>query len=233
MKILLIEDDRTLGSTLVDILEPHYQIDWVTSLKDATTYTSLAPYQGIVADLRLPDGNSMELCQRLRKQNNSVPFLIVTGNPEECSTSESLFKGADDYMMKPFKMNEFLARLHAILRRSTHYTPDIVAAGNIEIDRVHHVISIQGKEIALRRKEFDILLLLALHVNKSLTTTRIIEILWGANSEPFSNSVEVHICRLRQTLQKAQAKPTIVTIKNFGYSLHLPNLEKDATPSPE
>ena len=219
MKLLLVEDDVSLASALLAITKRHYCIDWTPTLKDAYDAYAINTYEAIIADLGLPDGNGMELCKLVRDKGDAIPFLVLTANPDPLITS--LLNGADDYLVKPFHSHELLARIHALLRRSTHYLPDIFHVGNLEIDRVHKIVTIAGNPLTLRRKEYDILTILASHFDNPVHATVMIESVWSSAQELFSNSVEVHIFRLRHTLKLSGSTVTIKTVKNYGYKLTL------------
>jgi DNA-binding response OmpR family regulator len=219
MKVLLVEDDASLAHTLIRAAKPRYYLDWASSLNEAETAYHLNTYTCIIADLNLPDGNGMQLCNTLRQKGDTIPFLVLTADPHPLI--QSLLEGADDYITKPFHLHELFARLHAVLRRGTHYLPDTVSLGNIEVDRVHRAVSVNNNPIALRRKEYDVLVTLLNHVGKPVSSTTLIETVWDSNEEPYSNCVEVHICRLRRALKAAHGAVTIKTLKNYGYTLTL------------
>jgi len=222
MKLLLIEDDHAIATSLITSLQSQYQVDWADTIRNAETEYSINHYDCIIADLQLPDGNGMEFCRSLRTAGKHTPLVIITGNQGENKKIESLLTGADDYLTKPFLFSELHARIHAVLRRGTNYIPDILTFNNVTIDRIHRTFAIGNNLLSLTRKEFDLLLFLAERKNCPVTITALIESLWDSNHEPLSNTIEVHICRLRQKFRAAQSTLSIRTLKNYGYLLHSP-----------
>jgi len=219
MKILLIEDDAAIAASLITSLQSVYHLDWADTIKAAQNEIHVNHYNCIVADLQLPDGNCMDFCRQLRAKENHTPFLIITGNQAQSKKIEGLLSGADDYLTKPFLIAELQARIHAILRRGTSYIPDDLTFGKAIIDRINRTLSVEGSIVTLTRKEFDLLLFLAEHIEKPVAMTLLIESLWDSKHEPISNTIEVHICQLRKKFRTFHIQLSIHTLKNYGYLL--------------
>ncbi len=220
MKLLLIEDDSHLAPTLVDFLKDSYTIEWARTLKEAQDYLALSSYDCILLDLHLPDGLGEELCTLVRKQENYTPILILTGDFDVDTKVRTLLLGADDYITKPFQGVELIARIHALVRRGTTYIPTIIMVDTLEIDTVKKEVSYKNKKLVLRRKEYDILVVLARNADTVVSASVLIEYVWDNVHQPFSNTLEVHLHSLRKKLQKSGCPNLLETVRGFGYTLH-------------
>lgn len=220
MRILIIEDDPGIAQTLDDLLSPIYQIDLVDNGTDGLAKARVTEYDMILLDLGLPDMSGKEVCRKLREDGVVSPILILTARDAITDKVTALDSGADDYVLKPFSLNELTARMRAIMRRSpVGMTSNQLIWKDINLDTVTRTVTRQGKRIPLRRKEFDLLEYLLRHQGRVLTRAMIIDHLWDDNGNPFSNIVDVHIKYLRDRLEKPFDSPVIKTVHGLGYTI--------------
>jgi DNA-binding response OmpR family regulator len=220
MKILLIEDDQDLAQTLKSALVPSYVIDVAHSGQCGEEQASVNDYDVIILDLVLPDTDGVNVCSSLRKAHVTTPILILTGKLGVEDLVCALDAGADDYLTKPFKMVELLARLRALVRRGQE-RPDqpILVVEDLVLDVTTKTVVRSGKTIALRRKEFLLLEYLMRYPGKVLTRSMILDHVWESESDPITNTIDVHINCLRDKVDKPFVKPLIKTVHGLGYKI--------------
>lgn len=222
MKILLVEDDKDLALTVQYELQKHFVVDIAYTGEDGEYQAHINEYDLILLDLILPDINGMEVCQKLRENGIKTPIIMLTGQYDVDKKIESLNCGADDYIVKPFNFDELLARIRAILRRSLNLMPsNILKAHDLYLDVVKKKVFRKGKEIMLRRKEFDLLEYLMRNAGKVLTRNMILEHVWDTAYDLANNTVDVHIKYLRDKVDKGSSKKLLKTVHGFGYKLEL------------
>ncbi|WP_310417435.1 two-component system response regulator RppA [Chamaesiphon sp. OTE_8_metabat_110] len=227
MKILLIEDEPDLGSTIQKSLSHHqYIVDWAIDGQSGWEYLTIDPtiYALAIVDWMLPKLSGIELCQRLRSHNYTLPILMLTAKDRMEDKITGLDAGADDYLVKPFGMAELLARMRALQRRAPTFKPDRLQLGNMELDYGNNGILVTDKQgslsqITLTAKEFQLLEYLMQHPNITLTHERIRSRIWSIDSDAASNVVAAQIRLLRKKLSESGCSPTIETIRGFGYRL--------------
>jgi DNA-binding response OmpR family regulator len=228
-KILIVEDDRTLIETLeYNLSRQGYAILTAT---DGVTALELARQEQpdlILLDVMLPRMDGFEVCRILRREMN-VPILMLTARTEEVDKVVGLEMGADDYLTKPFSMRELLARVKALLRRvrlireemaseQGSSPPDTLFFGDLIIDLGRHEVQWAGEPIALKPKEFDLLVFLARNRGMALSRDLILERVWGWDYDGGSRTVDVHVRWLREKLEPDPANPErIVTVRGVGY----------------
>ena len=224
-KILIIEDEQNLVEALRYNLEREghqvvHAYDGLTGLKSAK---ELAP-DLVVLDIMLPGLDGFELCRLLRRDTD-VPILVLTAKGEEIDRVVGLELGADDYVTKPFSMRELQARIRNLLRRA-HSAPGaadaklgrFVTAGDLELDLEAHSASLRGEALELRRREFDLLVMLASNKGRAFTREQILDRVWGADFIGEARTVDVHIRWLREKIQSYPGVPQrIITIRGVGY----------------
>ncbi len=174
-------------------------------------------------DLKLPDLDGLDVCQRLR-QRTYVPIIIMTGAAvEEQDKVVGLRFGADDYLVKPFGLQEFCARVDALLRRNMTYTGEKdqeLRAGPLRIDREAYSVALNGAEVILTPKEFELLVALAEHPNRVRTRDFLLERVWGYSSEIRTRTLDMHVRRLREKLEEDPSEPKLIqTVIGVGYKL--------------
>ncbi|HEY1074479.1 MAG TPA: response regulator transcription factor [Patescibacteria group bacterium] len=220
MRILIIEDDRTLATSLQEQLSEVYKVDIAHTGARGQRQAEVTAYDLILLDLDLPDIHGKDVCFELRKKGIKAPVLIVTGEADIEIKTSCLDAGADDYITKPFHSQELFARIRALLRRN----PDTALSNHLrvkdlELDPATRIATRQGKTIPLRRKEFDILEYLMRNPNRVLTRDMILEYVWGDTSEPFTNSISVHIKHLRDKIDYPFEPKLIQTVHSLGYKI--------------
>ena len=222
MKILLVEDDRDLCNTVKLQLErAGYETDVCYQGQDALFYANQYPYDVIVLDRMLPQVDGLTILQGLRRKQIATPVIITTALDGVNDRIDGLDAGADDYLPKPFHPGEFTARVRALTRRGTEYTPDLLSAGNITLDRTTFELRRGPSSIRLGSKEFQMLELLMCHIGCPISTERFMERIWGYDSEVEVSVVWVYISYLRKKLTALQADVEIRASRNLGYSLEV------------
>ncbi|PSF31264.1 DNA-binding response regulator [Aphanothece hegewaldii CCALA 016] len=227
MRILLVEDEPDLGMILQKMLSREkYLVDWVQDGTTAWNYLDgqWTQYSVAIFDWLLPGISGDELCQRLRRQNCSLPVLMLTAKDRLEDMIAGLDAGADDYLMKPFVKAELLARLRALQRRSPQVQASQIRFGRLTIDYPSSTIfttNVQGQPhaIPLTANEFRLLEYFMKHPNQTLTREQILEQLWKTDAEPISNVVSARIRLLRRKLAEYECAEIIETVHGFGYRL--------------
>lgn len=215
MRALLVEDDSLLGDGIKTALEREgYTVDWFMLGREAISAIDNETFSVLILDLGLPDMDGMQVLKLLRRQS-TLPILILTARDAVEDRIGGLDAGADDYVLKPFNLQELLARLRVVMRRSEGRTSQILALGALTIDEVLHAVSWRGKDVKLGRREYALLLELARHPDRVLSRPRLENLLYGWAGEVDSNALEVHIHHLRKKLDKH----LIVNVRGIGYRL--------------
>ena len=221
MRILLVEDDPALAREIVRALErDHWLLDHVSSLADAFEAVIRFPYRAILLDRTLPDGDGIALipAARLRPSRPSVIFL--TARDELADRIEGLDAGADDYLVKPFALEELLARLRAACRRPVAgLPPDPIEVGRLSFDPVTREVRIAERTIALPRRELALLELLLRRSGRVVQRTHLDSELYGFDADVSPNALEALVSRLRRRLEDAEAGLQLRTIRGVGYML--------------
>ncbi|MFO7564906.1 MAG: response regulator transcription factor [Enhygromyxa sp.] len=216
MKILVVEDDAKLARFLVRVLvEEGYVADACAEGSEAILRAESGVYDAMVLDWMLPDIDGVSVCRSLRERACPIPIVMLTARGELRERVLGLRSGADDYVVKPFEIDELLARLDAVLRRSIR--KGLLRAGPLEIDRIERRVALEGRTLELTERERALLIHLALRADQIVTRSEILSRVWGLNFDPESNMIEVHISRLRDKLG-AHAK-MIETVRGKGYRL--------------
>lgn len=216
-KILIIEDEENIARFL-ELELKHEQFETVVAY-DGRAGLELAesePFDCILLDVMLPQLNGIEVCRRIRKTSD-VPILLITARDEVMDRVSGLDAGADDYIVKPFAIEELLARIRSILRRVQHTNKSKqLILRDLEIDVDAYEVLFENNKIELTRKEFDLLKLLVENRNHVCTRERILETVWGFDTEVETNVVDVYIRHLRSKLQTENI-PYIETVRGVGY----------------
>ncbi|MGB2925119.1 MAG: two-component system response regulator RppA [Limnothrix sp.] len=225
MRILLIEDEEDLGLAIKKVLiSEKYVVDWVTDGMQAWHYleNQWTDYSVAIMDWLLPGMSGLELCRKLRSQQNPLPVLMLTalGQPE--NRVKGLDAGADDYLVKPFVMEELLARLRALQRRSPQFQPQILTVGIFSLDPRNTLLSVQrpndkSQEIPLTVKEFQVLQYLMQNPDRIIAGSKIRQQLWDLDEEPVSNVVAAQMRLLRRKLAGYDCPCPIETVSGQGY----------------
>lgn len=221
MKVLLVEDHERLAASVVKgLTAAEFSVDHVTTLDDALSALSNNQYDGIALDLGLPDGDGMEIVKTLRERQNSVPILVITSRDGLQDRVKGLNAGADDYFLKPFEMEELIARLRALLRRPGGVLGNTLTNGNLSLDAIARQATVDEEVLILTRKELGLLELLMRRAGATVTKQAIEESLYGFNETASRNSIEVLVYRLRRKLEDSGSGPQIHTLRGIGYMLN-------------
>lgn len=214
MRILLIEDDEILGDGIVaGLKEFSYTIDWLKVGNNVDAVISSTEYDAIILDLNLPGISGFAILANIRNTGNNTPVLILTARDTLEDKVKGLDLGADDYMIKPFDLDELAARLRALIRRDHGRTHPILKFNNIEMDVAGHNVSLNKNNIELSAREFSLLQLLLENSGKVLSKRKIEDNIYAWGEEIESNSVEVHIHNLRKKI----GADIIKTVRGVGY----------------
>ncbi len=217
MRILLVEDEPGLGWAVQDHLRREgHAVDWVKRLDDAEAALKAVGYGLLLLDLHLPDGLGLNLLRSLRAGGDKLPVMILTARDQVRDRVEGLNAGADDYLVKPFDLEELTARLQAVARRYGETPSPLLTLGGLEIDQNARRLKLGGKEVKLTAREWAILDLLVKNRGTAVSKERIEEALYAFGAEVESNAVEVHVSRLRK---KLGAEQPITTLRGLGYRL--------------
>jgi DNA-binding response OmpR family regulator len=223
-RILIIEDDHDIGLLVKHSLEKDggftgvIAADGETGLGEARRQTP----DLVILDLNLPGLDGLDVCRQLRAQSGtgSVPIIMLTARVDESDKVSGLELGADDYVTKPFSVKELVARVRSVLRRSgqTPAEPRVLVAGVIELDEARRRVKIEGREVTLTRKEFDLLGDLMRHRGRVLSRSHLLERVWGYDHPGTTRTVDVHVRQLRKKLG-SPADEYIETVVGVGYRL--------------
>ena len=216
MRVLLVEDDDTLGQAVRDhVLANGHAVDWMQTAEDAALAAATVGYGLILLDLRLPDGSGIDILKNLRAANNPVPVIILTAHDQISDRIQGLNAGADDYLVKPFNLDELTARMLAVSRRYGGNSASILTIGNLEIKIADHSVLSPAGEIILSGREWAVLECLLHRSGAIISKAQIEEALYAFGSEIESNTVEVYVSRLRKKLGHNR----ISTVRGVGYKI--------------
>ncbi|MFA7087769.1 MAG: response regulator transcription factor [Patescibacteria group bacterium] len=219
MKILLIEDDQDISQSLsLSLKSSGYIIESVADGERGCFLAQTNEYSLILMDYNLPKMNGREITEKLRKEKINTPIIILSVRGEISDKVDLLTIGADDYLAKPFSFPELLARIKAILRRPEDWQGNILKFKDIELDPDKFLVTKSKQRIAMSTKEFSLLEYLLINKGRISSRQEIMESVWDANADPFSNTIEVHIKNLRRKLE-TDGQKIIFTISNRGYKI--------------
>lgn len=220
MRLLLAEDERDLSKALCAILKHNnYSVDAVYDGQDALDYGLCENYDGIILDIMMPKKSGIEVLKELRNKGVDTPVLMLTAKSEIDDKILGLDKGADDYMTKPFDMGELLARIRALTRRKSEFTPNLVTLGNLSLNKETFELSSDTSSIRLGNKEFQMIEMLMGNPNRLISTEQFMERIWGYETEAEINVVWVYISYLRKKLSNLNANLEIKATRGIGYTL--------------
>lgn len=224
MKILVIEDEVNLAETLAEILEHgNFSVDICYNGKSGWEYIQTQVYDGIVLDIMLPQMDGYEILKIMRKEQISTPVLVLTARSEMEDIVSGLDCGADDYMVKPFSVSEFLARIRAVTRRKETLIPDNLILGNLTLDKKGCSLISNDNTINLGKKEYQLMELLMSNPGQISSKDMLIEKIWGFDNDSDYNNIEVYISFLRKKLKVIDANIIISNSRGLGYYLEVLN----------
>jgi len=218
MKILIIEDEKSLADGLKKGLQYHnFCVDVTYSGEDGYLLTQQFEYDIILLDLILPDIKGEEICKKIRRERNNTYILMLTAKKETDDIVNGLNCGADDYLTKPFKFSELLARIRALIRRNSKNKENILHSFNIKLYLDGERVEVGSKDVRLTKKEFMILEYLLREKGSVLSRNQILEHAWDRNVNTFTNVVDTHIKNLRKKLGRSGSK--VETVFSSGYRI--------------
>jgi DNA-binding response OmpR family regulator len=220
MRILVAEDDPRMANVIAKGLrEQCYAVDVAMDGQAALYQASINDYDVIILDVLLPHRNGYEVCRELRGRGLAVPVLMLTARASVEDRLTGFDAGADDYLTKPFSYRELLARIRALLRRDSHLRPDVFAVEDLVIDSASHRVSRANNEIELTAKEYAFLEYLARRAGQLVSRAEIAAHVWDDSFDPFSNTIEVYMNRLRKKIDEHQSIKLLHTRRGEGYIL--------------
>ncbi|HEV3352428.1 MAG TPA: response regulator transcription factor [Acidimicrobiales bacterium] len=218
-ELLIVEDDEVIGRSLCQTLQAAgYAVRWVRTGAEATASSGM---RLVILDLGLPDIDGLDVCRRLRATEPDVEILILTARGSEIDVVVGLDAGADDYLAKPFRLAELLARVRARLRRERD-DGERIRVGPITVDRGARQAFVSGDELDLRPKEFDLLWALAEDAGRVVRRERLMDDVWDEHWQGSTKTLDVHIAGLRRKLEDAGVGQSIATLRGIGYRLDVP-----------
>jgi DNA-binding response OmpR family regulator len=227
VRLLVVEDTQDILALLrIALEEEGYAVDTADTATEGLLLARVNEYDGMVLDVMLPDGNGLEIARRLRTEGKQVPILMLTAQGQKADVVRGLDAGADDYLVKPFSIDELKARIRAMVRRGGAKRTEQLACGNVVLNRLTRQILVGGRRISLTQKELALLDVLLLNIGTPVTRTQVLEHVWERQRDPDSNVIDVMIARLRAKLRDAGATARIATERGFGFVLEEATAER-------
>jgi two-component system OmpR family response regulator len=219
MRVLIVEDEPTLGNQLKNTLESNgYAVDLATDGEDGHYMGSTENYDAVVLDLGLPEVDGLTVLDRWRKEGKVMPVLVLTARDSWSDKVAGLDAGADDYLAKPFQSQELIARLRALIRRSSGNASSELLSGEVRLDTRSGRVTLAGDPVKMTAQEYKLLSYLMHHKGKVVSRTELIEHIYDQDFDRDSNTIEVFVTRIRKKL----GQDVITTIRGLGYSLEDP-----------
>lgn len=223
MRVLIAEDDTALQTEIANALRAHgFAVDTSGDGEEALYCGNEYPLDVAILDLGLPGRNGLDVLRAWREAGRTFPVLILTARGRWQDKVTGLEAGADDYLVKPFHIEEVVARLRALVRRSAGWARPVIEAGPISIDTAAQTVTVDGQRIALTAYEYRLLEYLAMHAGEVVSKTRLGEHIYDEEMERDSNVLEVLLTRLRRKLDPDRSREPIETLRGRGYRLRLP-----------
>ena len=220
MRILVVEDDRKVAGFIeMGLREEGYAVDIAKDGDEAIVLAHVNDYDAILLDLMLPKKNGLQVASELRREGRTTPILMLTARDATEDVVRGLDAGADDYLAKPFKFEELLARLRALVRRGGATRVERLSTGPLELDRLKHQAYAGGKLLDLTPREFQLLEHFMMHRDDVVRRTELLEKVWDMHFDPESNVVDVHVGNLRRKLREAGFHGLIKTVRGVGFRL--------------
>jgi DNA-binding response OmpR family regulator len=220
VKVLIVEDQFRLGEFLQAAFnECRYTARWVRTCKDASDAIADTPFDLVVLDLGLPDGDGIDLLKEWRKSGFNEPVLILSARDSVEDRIKGLDHGADDYMPKPFSREELLARIRSLVRRQSTVKQTILEHAGIRLDLLGHTVHVNGKLVDLTSREYALLEIFMQNHGRILPRTLITDKIWESSYDVDTNLLDVYMSRLRAKLETTSGKPLFKTVRGVGYQL--------------
>jgi DNA-binding response OmpR family regulator len=229
--LLVVEDEEKIGQLLVSALEANgYRVTWRRTGTEAIKSARSGSYDLTLLDLGLPDLDGVDVCREVKRHQSHCIVVMLTARRDEMDVVEGLESGADDYLTKPFRMTELLARVRAHLRRSSagEFVSEVFHSGDLTVDPIARRCQVGDTEVALRPKEFDLLARLAAEAGRAVTRETLMDDVWDRNWFGSTKTLDVHIAAIRrkllaaaETLEPVGRVPQISTLRTHGYRLEI------------
>jgi DNA-binding response OmpR family regulator len=220
MKILLVEDDRKIASFVKKGLkEQGFTVEYSGDGDEGFHLAATQVYDAIVLDIMLPGRDGLSILRNLRERKNAVPVILLTARSALNERLEGLNLGADDYLCKPFFIEELAARIHAVARRASGETLNLLQVGDLVVNLISREVTIGETSVDLTNREFSLLELLMRSPDRVFTRTQILDHVWGYDFDPQTNVVDVYIRRLRNKVGPINGELAIETVRGVGYRM--------------
>ena len=218
MRVLIVEDDARLAELLARSLrEAAYAVDVAGDAEQGRYQAAVNDYDAMILDVGLPGASGLDLCRELRERGSRAPVLMLTARDAVRDRVAGLDSGADDYLTKPFELEELFARLRALLRRAPEIVASVFTIADLVVDTRSQRVERGGRLIPLTTKEYAMCEYLARNAGRVIGRGELCDHVWDANHDPFSNAIEVYINRLRKKVDAGAALPLIHTRRGAGY----------------
>jgi DNA-binding response OmpR family regulator len=222
--VLIVEDDKAMSVALCDGLASEgFRVLCASNGEDGLSQATERRPDVVILDVMLPRLNGLDVCRKLRAAGNDVPIVMLTARGQETDRVLGLKLGADDYVTKPFSFLELVARIEAVLRRSSGHGPGPAATeayefGDVRIDFRHHEATKSGRPVDLSPREFLLMAYLVAHRGAVITREQLLDAVWGYDSMPFTRTVDTHVAKLRKKIESDPANPRyLITVHRLGY----------------
>lgn len=219
IKLLLVEDDLSLSNSVFDFLDDFADVMQVFDGEEGLYEAESGVYDLILLDLMLPEKNGFQVLKELREKGITTPVLIMTAKESLDDKGHGFELGADDYLTKPFYLEELKMRIQALLKRSGKLSNTNIEYGNITVDTAINKVTVDGQEVELLGKEFDLLMYFLQNQNVILPKTQIFDRLWGFDSDTTLSVVEVYVSKIRKKLKDTTFTENLQTLRSVGYIL--------------
>jgi DNA-binding response OmpR family regulator len=220
MRILVVEDERKIAGFIRQGLEEQgFDVEVSANGNDAYALITTHPYDAIVLDIMLPGRDGLSILRGMREQKSAVPVILLTARTELNERIDGLNLGADDYMTKPFFVEELIARIHAVARRAKDEPAGLLRVGDLSVSLLTRQVRRGEREVELTAREFSLLERLMRTPGRVFTRTQLLEHVWGYDFDPETNLVDVNIRRLRKKIDDEAGEPLIETVRGVGYRI--------------
>ena len=218
MKVLAVEDEKKIAALIRKGLEEHgFVVDICHNGTEGYALATTRSYDAILLDIMVPGRDGLSILRQLREQKNGVPVILLTARGELNERVEGLNLGADDYLTKPFFIDELVARLHAVMRRKTGDQLSLLEAGDLTVNLITRDVKRGTEKVELTTREFALLTYLMRSPGRVFTRTQICEHVWNYHHDPSTNLVDVYVQRVRKKINDNQEQPLIETVRGVGY----------------